>query len=399
MLATRIKPNAQKQGRIFLAIALQLRILTLSNCQPRASDGSGQIALAYTEGLRNAGHIVDFLGPDEYEVLQFLRSRANSYRQAIGMWLSAASKLRTDRYDIVEFYGGEAWLATSRLAKQKKRSFLLVQHTNGPEPRYEKILDDYFGSDRRSWYQFRREPFMKQAFTKADLVVTVSGYDRDWLIEQRYQPPDRVVAIDNPIADEFFKTPISATKEKLIGYCGTWLPKKGVHVLAKDISSILKEFPDYRLLLIGVGPSFEKESHFPRELSSRIEVVPYIEDKTELRELYWRMSIFVLPSVIESFGLALAEAMACGCAVVATKVGFAARLKDRGDAILLETAQSPNLYEAVRELIMNPELWRRLSERAPQVVDHLRWTRAVEELNKIYVEAVGIFVAQRSKCA
>src|SRR5438270_526832 len=185
---------------------------------------------------------------------------------------------------------------------------------------------------------------MKKAFTGVDLVVTVSNYDREWLIRENYQPPDRVVAIENSIADEFFEQPISQTREKLIGYCGTWLPKKGVHVLAKDIGRILKEFSEYRLLLVGVGPAFEKERYFSAEVCPRIEVIPYVESKVELRNFYARMSIFVFPSVIESFGLALAEAMACGCAVVATKVGFAAGLNDGVDAILLEEAESPHLY-------------------------------------------------------
>lgn len=364
----------------------QLRILTFSNCQPLARDGSGQIALAYTEGLRKSGHIVDFMGPNDYEVLQSFRPRANSHRQALGMWTSVSRKMRQSEYDLIEFYGGEAWLAISRLAKRRNRRFLLVQHSNGPEPRYEQMLDDYFGPNRRTWYQIRREPFMRKAFTNPDLVVTVSEYDRDWLIRERYQPPDRVVAIENPIADEFFEQPISQTTEKLIGYCGTWLPKKGIRVLAEDIGRILREFPDYRLLLVGVGPLFEKERYFSAEVCPRIEVVPYVDNKAELRNLYDRMSIFVLPSVIESFGLVLAEAMARGCAAVATKVGFAAELKNRQEALLLESAESPHLYEAVRELILNPELRLLLATQAPQAVHHLRWKSAVEKLSNTYIQ-------------
>jgi glycosyltransferase involved in cell wall biosynthesis len=368
-----------------------MRVLTISNCPLNPTEGSGQIICNYTEGLRKAGHTVDFMGPDDYEVLQLLRPRANSYRQAVGMWRSASRKLRANDHDVVEFYGGEAWLAISRLAQRRNRRFLLVQHTNGPEPRYEKMLDDYFGPRRRTWYQIRREPSMKRAFTKPDLVVTVSEYDRDWLIEQNYQPPDRIVAIENPIAGEFFEKPLSANKEKLIGYCGTWLPKKGIHVLAEDIGRILKEFPDYRLLLVGVGPVFEKERYFSTEVCPRIEVVSYVESKMELRNLYARMSIFVLPSVIESFGLALAEAMACGCVAVATKVGFAAGLTHREDAMLLESAESPKLYRAVRELIANADLRMRLSRQAPRAVQHLRWNHAVEKLCATYVDQVRHF--------
>jgi len=101
-----------------------------------------------------------------------------------------------------------------------------------------------------------------------------------------------------------------------------------------------------------------------------------------------RVEIFAFPSVIESFGLALAEAMACGCAVVTTKVGLGASLQDREEAMLLESAASPRLYEAVKELITNLELRSRLARNAPHRVEHLRWSTAVRKLSDTYEEWV-----------
>ena len=264
------------------------------------------------------------------------------------------------------------------------RRFVVVQHTNGPEPRYEKMLDKHFGRNRRRWFQLRQSALMNSAFSSADFVVTVSDYDREWLIRNHYQPPERVVAIENPIADEFFQPRPPVSKEKLIGYCGTWLPKKGIDVLRADITRILKEFPDYRLLLLGVGQTFEKARYFDGDIVTRVEVIPHVESKQELQRQYLRMSIFAFPSVIESFGLALAEAMSCGCAAVATRVGFAAGLKDREDALLLDGAASPRLYEAVRELILDSDLRRRLAANAPKRVAHLRWKTAAAKLNCTY---------------
>src|SRR5207248_2714683 len=99
-----------------------------------------------------------------------------------------------------------------------------------------------------------------------------------------------------------------------------------------------------------------------------------------------RISIFVFPSVIESFGLALAEAMARGCAVVATKVGFASELTHGASALLLEAAESPKLYEAVHELILDSELRSRISQAGRQAVQHLRWKDAIAKLSDTYTE-------------
>lgn len=365
-----------------------MRILTISNCAALEHLGSGYIIKNFSKGLRTLNHAVDLLQPDDYEICKWMRPRANSYRQAFGMWWKGLRKFRTDEYDVIEFYGGEAWLATRWLSKSRNRRPLIVQHTNGPEPRYERMLNDFFGSKRRKWYQLDQGNLMREAFTRADLVVTVSEFDRDWVIAEGCQPPERVVAIENPIADVFLEPRDTLSKEKLIGYCGTWLPKKGIHVFSKDISRILTEFPEYRLLLIGVGPAFDRARYFPDAPTGRIEVIPHIQDKEELRRHYDRMEIFAFPSVIESFGLALAEAMARSCAVVTTKVGLGASLKDREEAMLLERAESPRLYEAVKELITNPELRMNLARNAARRVAHLRWSVAVKKLSDTYEEWV-----------
>jgi glycosyltransferase involved in cell wall biosynthesis len=98
---------------------------------------------------------------------------------------------------------------------------------------------------------------------------------------------------------------------------------------------------------------------------------------------YERMAIFVLPSHIESFGIALAEAMACGCAVVTTRVGFGANLTS-DEAILLEEPKSPNLYESVKRLILDPQLRERLGSAARDRVRLLRWGNAVATLSTTY---------------
>ena len=80
----------------------------------------------------------------------------------------------------------------------------------------------------------------------------------------------------------------------------------------------------------------------------------------------------------------VAEAMACGCAVVTTPVGFAASLTDGEQAVILQKAESPQLYHAVARLIEKPELRRRLGEAARRHVQSLRWKNATRTLADAY---------------
>jgi glycosyltransferase involved in cell wall biosynthesis len=110
-----------------------------------------------------------------------------------------------------------------------------------------------------------------------------------------------------------------------------------------------------------------------------------IRDKVKLREFYCQCSIFILPSVAESFGLALAEAMACGCAGGAGKgVGFASTLTDAEEVLLMEESKSPLLYQSVKRLLDNEELRLKLSLAGCRRVQGLRWQQAIVDLAETY---------------
>src|SRR5262249_12269521 len=151
----------------------RLRILSLSNCPLDEALGSGYVALRYAQGLRELGHCVDLLGPRDYEPLHRLR-RAISYRQALGMAIE--SLRRRGGYDVLECYGGEAWLALSLLAGAAGREILLVAHSNGLETHCDERLRaaGLSGGERpRRWFQMNQRRLHERAFRRADALVTV----------------------------------------------------------------------------------------------------------------------------------------------------------------------------------------------------------------------------------
>jgi glycosyltransferase involved in cell wall biosynthesis len=336
-------------------------------------------------GLRALGHRVDLLEPDDFDVWRWMRPRANSYRQAAGMLLASRRELRARDYDVVEFWGGEAWLAIRRLRARRAARPLIVQHTNGPEPRYSAMLEAAGVLDLsplQRWHAYRWVP---DAFRLPDAIVTVSAYDLDWLAENGLPRTGKRIAIEVPLADAFVARPLQERESRVLGFCGSWIPRKGLNVLVPDITRLLREYPDWKFLVLGAGPGADIHASFPDEaVRKRIEVVPMIQDKEALAKQYERMEIFVLPSVSESFGVALAEAMACGCAPVASRVGFAASLRDGREAILLDAPASPQLYDAVKTLMLDRELRRRIGAAARERVQSLQWSKAVRQLADVY---------------
>jgi glycosyltransferase involved in cell wall biosynthesis len=364
-----------------------VRVLTLSNCPLDESLGSGYVAVRYAEGLRARGHRVEALGPADYEPLPRLR-RAIRYRQTIGMAAASLGRLARAEYDVLEYYGGEAWLAVSALARLPGRRFLLVCHSNGLETHCAETLKAAAGAGadrRRRWYLPDHGALFARGFRDCDALVTVAQYDRDYALRQAYAAPDRVLAIDNPLPDSFLGLPVDFDRGPVIGYCGNWLPRKGAALIERDLPPLLRDFPGWRLALVGVGRDFQLAEHFPADLLPRITVVPHADRETELRRLYQGFAIAVLPSIYESFGLAGAEAMACGCALVATRVGFAAGLRHGEEAFLLPDAAPSSLYEALKATIEDAELRQRIARGGYRRAQALRWDAAVARLEAAYL--------------
>ncbi len=367
-----------------------MKILSLSNCPLVEQQGSGYVILNFCRGLRERGHQVDLFGPDAYTPLKFMQGRAKNYRQALGMLLFLVCQIRKQKYDIIEFYGGDAWLATTLLNWVPNRDFLLVSHSNGLEPHYYEVLIQHHRSGLGDhpfpqWYQFNQAALFVNAFTQVDAVVTVSDYDRDYALRNSYQDKSHILSIENPLSEDYLGLPVQIQRGAILGYCGSWIPRKGVKLIELDITQLLMEFPQYSFKLIGVGEDFRKENHFPPSVWSQIEVIPFVASKKQLRSLYQTLSILIAPSLYESFGLVIAEAMACGCAVVAGKTGFAAHLRNREEAMLLEKPASPSVYQAVRELLLDESLRSRIATHGYQRVQQLRWDTAVERLENAYL--------------
>jgi glycosyltransferase involved in cell wall biosynthesis len=365
-----------------------MRILSISNCELLEYQGSGYAILHFSRGLKDSGHEVDLFGPDSFMPFPGLR-KARSYQQALGMFYFTLRQLSRKQYDIVEFYGAQSWLIISLLRRLPRRKFLIVSHSNGLETHYNTLRIKHFGStslDGRpcKWYQVNQTPLFERAFTQADGLVTVSVYDRSYAVENGYQDNSRVITIEYGLRDDYLGLGVQFERSPVIGYCGRWEAGKGTNTICKDITQILIDFPGCSFKLIGVGQNFTKESVFPASVCSRIEVIPFIENKQKLQDIYQSISILIAPSIYESFGLVTAEAMACGCAVVASRTGFAFGLKNGEEAMLLDEPHSPHLYNAVKQLLEDESLRLRIAQAGYRRVQSLRWDIAVKRLEDTY---------------
>lgn len=85
-------------------------------------------------------------------------------------------------------------------------------------------------------------------------------------------------------------------------------------------------------------------------------------DADELAAAYAAADVFVFPSLMEGYGIALVEAMVHALPIVATRVGAVPELVREGvDGLLVEPGDSAGLAQALRTFLENPDLTARCS--------------------------------------
>jgi glycosyltransferase involved in cell wall biosynthesis len=136
----------------------------------------------------------------------------------------------------------------------------------------------------------------------------------------------------------------------LVGAVGSMTSEKGFEVLLDAMVEVKRGFPHARLFVIGDGPlRADLENQAGRlELGETVKFLGRVED---VRSWLYAFDIVVQPSLREGQGLALLEAMAAGCPVIASRVGgIPDFVEDHETGLLIPPGDSGALAGAICQL-------------------------------------------------
>ena len=176
----------------------------------------------------------------------------------------------------------------------------------------------------------------------------------------------------------------------LVGTVGELTPLKGQEEILRAASQLLKQLPQTHFIIAGVDHSRELQHRRRLEqlikelnLTTHVSLVGWLDD---LAELYCALDVFVSASHTESFGLAIAEAMASGTAVVATETEGARELiKTSETGLLVPIGNVDKLAESILLLLRDKEERVRLGGAAQQAAAaNFGLERMIAETEAIY---------------
>ena len=189
---------------------------------------------------------------------------------------------------------------------------------------------------------------------------------RRYLIEDWHLRENRVEMIYNGVDTTQFYPPESRpAKPSMIGIVCALRPEKNLPLLQKAFAKVHASHPEVRLIIVGSGVELQslQENATRLGIPDAIDFIPATRDVPDWLR---KMDIFVLPSYSEAFSNSLLEAMACGCAVIGSRVGGMPELtganEERG--LLFPSGDADELANQLERLITNDTLRRDLGVKA-----------------------------------
>jgi glycosyltransferase involved in cell wall biosynthesis len=258
--------------------------------------------------------------------------------------------------------------------------------------------------NRSKWFRAMSRRILG-GFQQAAHVICNSNATRDQLLRYNLFPSERITVIHSGVHPAFTAQPDPAADAEAVRLLqtsspgdirllsvGSTIPRKRMDVLLRVFASVLKEFPTARLVRVG-GPFTEAQAQLARELGveESILVLPFI-GRDVLASIYRRVTLLLQTSEAEGFGMPLAEAMACGCPVVASdltvlrEIGGAACVYSPVGHIDHWTGAVVRLLRENAELDGNGEFRR---QQALAQVARYSWAENARQTVKIYDAVLG----------
>jgi glycosyltransferase involved in cell wall biosynthesis len=157
------------------------------------------------------------------------------------------------------------------------------------------------------------------------------------------------------------RVPELADAGLVVGVVCVLRPEKNLGQLLEAFARVRGRAPGMRLLIVGSGPEEARLRALAQRLSLP-EACRFLPSTPGVAALLRSIDIFVHPSLSEGLPNAVMEAMASGCAVIASRVGGCPELIEHGvDGLLVKPADLDDLSTQLGNLIEDPALRARLA--------------------------------------
>jgi glycosyltransferase involved in cell wall biosynthesis len=239
------------------------------------------------------------------------------------------------------------------------------------------------GEPRHRWV-----PVLRRVFARADAIVVLGDYWRDFVARFYDMRPEGFHVVANGVADFAPDAPLARGQDAPVQllFAGNLTDAKGAGVLLRSLALLPERLPAWRVVFAGTGDlaAFRNRAE-QLGLAGRVEFTGWVA-RDAILPLYRRADIVVLPSRNEVLPVCLIEGACAGAALVATPVGSVPDVLHEGRNGLTVKPDDPDgLASALAQLIgdrARREAFRAASRRI--YVARFRRETMIEALREVY---------------
>jgi len=254
------------------------------------------------------------------------------------------------------------------------------------------VLTEHFSGFLEGTIDSFRTAYAKKAFVGASLVIAVSKPLAEAL--KKYSVEERKLrVVPNMVDVSFFTLPPKQRQETPFRFLTVAFLEglKGMHILLQAFAISFGREKHVRLMVGGDGPQRSELEELARRLGIADQVVFLgLLSRESVREAMWQANVFVLPSLVETFGVVLIEALSTGLPVVATHCGGPEDIVRDGVGILCDPGDVHGLANALVEIYRDYPTYRKREAQIRQyAVDAFSSKAVVRSLLDVYEEILS----------
>ena len=361
--------------------------------------GSGVVATELGMELAARGHEVHFITyanpirlDDDYPRIYYHEVHVTDYPlfqyppYSLALSSRMAEVARTANLDLLHVHYAiphsiSAWLAAQMV---EERRLPVVTTLHGTDVTLVGMDPSYL-------------PITRFSIEKSDGVTSISNHLREQThnvlgVRHEIRVIHNSVNCDlyRPERDPELRSRYARPDEKILIHLSNFRPVKRVLDCVRAFAKITPRVPA-RLLMVGDGPERTPAEMLARELGVEDRVV-FLGKQMRVAHLLPIADVMLVPSEMESFGLAALEAMACGVPPVASRVGGLPEVVTDGvDGYLVAVGDTGAIAEAALRLLEDTGLHARVAAAARRTAEtRFPTTTIIPQYEAFYREIAGV---------
>lgn len=261
----------------------------------------------------------------------------------------------------------------------KKINPKIVATVHGAAP-FTLKLNEHYENHFISLYQYIQN---KRAInewrwfkTKISAIITPSKFGMEEVSSTFKINPKKIFPIYHGIDHQIFHpSSNSSPKRNFYLHISQYRPKKNINRILQAYRQ-LNISPKPPLILI--IPGFQKKIVLPGG-----KIITKKKSPQEIADYYRRAKIFIFPSLHESFGMPILEAMACGCPVITSNNTSCREIAGKA-AILVDPRSVEAITRAMQKITTRSGLQKSLQRSGTARSHEYTWKKAAEDHLKVF---------------